>query len=209
MKRLCCLVLIAGCAGDSGALGNTTVSPECAPTDFACVTAGLDGPVAVGGVLPLSIDVDALGTSSAAMSLMSGDPRIIKTAGTEIVGLQPGVAALVMLSEGAAVDFLHVYVAAPNRVGLQRIEDGLVRQELTDQIELLVGDELIVEVAPYKDSQRLLGHATTTWNAGAPLTLLKDGVPARRRVVARTAGETDITVTSFGFTKTLHVAVLP
>ncbi|MBL9013159.1 MAG: hypothetical protein JNL83_03230 [Myxococcales bacterium] len=209
MRRLLWLVIAAGCAADSGALGNTTVSPECAPTDFACVTAGLDGPLAVGGVLPLSIDVDALGTSSGAMTLMSGDPRVIKAAGTEIVGLQAGVAALVMLSESSAVDFLHVYVAAPTRVGLQRIEDGLVRQEVTDQIELLVGDELVVEVAPYKDTQRLLGHATTTWTAGAPLALLKDGVPARRRIVARTPGETEVTVTSFGFTKTLRVAVLP
>lgn len=209
MKRFLWVVIAAGCAGDSGALGNTSVSQECAPTDFACVTAGLDGPVAVGGVLPLSIDVDALGTSTGTMTLMSGDPRIIKAAGTEIVGIQPGVAALVMLSENSAVDFLHVYVAAPNRVGLQRIEDGLVRQEVTDSIEMLVGDELVVEIAPYRDSQRLLGHATTTWTAGSPVTLLKDGVPARRRIVARTPGETDIAVSSFGFEKTLHVAVLP
>ena len=209
MRPLLWLVLIAGCAGDSGALGNTNVSTECAPTDFACVTAGLDGPIAVGGVLPLSIDVDALGTSSATMTLMSADPRVLKAAGTEVIGASPGVAALVMLSEGSAVDFLHVYVAAPNRVGLQRIDSGLVRQELTDEIDMLVGDELVVEIAPYKDTQRLLGHATTTWAAGAPLTLLKDGVPARRRIVARTAGDTDVTVTSFGFTKTLHVAVLP
>jgi hypothetical protein len=209
MKPLIGLVLLVGCAGDSGALGNATITPECSPTDFACVTTGLDGPIAVGGVLPLSIDADALGSSTAAMTLLSADPAVLKTAGTEVMGLSPGVAALVMLSEEHAVDFLHVFVVEPNRLGLHRLDDGLERAELVDAVELLPGDEMILEAEPYRDSQRLLGHGATTWTGGGAVTLLRDGAPARRRIVARAPGETDVVVASFGFTRTLHITVLP
>jgi len=209
MKPLLGLVLLVGCAGDSGALGNASVSPECSPTDFACVTTGLDGPIAAGGVLPLSIDVDALGTGTAAMTLLSADPGVLKAAGTEVVGVTPGVAALVMLSEGRAVDFLHVFVVQPNRLGMHRIDDGLERAELVDDVELLAGDELVLEAEPYRDSQRLLGHGTTTWTGGGAVTLLRDGSPARRRIVARAPGEAQVAVSAFGFSRTLHITVLP
>ncbi len=208
MKPLACLLLVA-CAGDSGALGNTAVSTECSPTDFACVTAGLDGPVAVGGVLPLSLDADTLGTSGIAMTLMSADPAVLKAADTEVVGMSPGVAALVMLADGRAIDFLHVFVIEPDRLGLHRVEAGLERAELIEQVELLVGDELIVEVEPYHQSQRLVGRTSSTWTSGAAISVLHEGVPARRRIVARQPGDTDLVVNSFGFDKTLHITVLP
>jgi hypothetical protein len=208
MKPLIGLVLLVGCA-DTGALGNATVTPECSPTDFACVTTGLDGPIAAGGVLPLSIDADALGSSTATMTLLSADPSVLKAAGTEVVGVTPGVAALVMLSEGHAIDFLHVFVVEPNRLGLHRVDDGLERAELVDGVELLPGDELILEAEPYRDSQRLLGHGTTTWSGGGAVSVLRDGAPARRRIVARTPGEADVVVGAFGFTRTLHITVLP
>lgn len=204
-----CLALAFAACADDGALGNTTVSPECGPTDFACVTTGLDGPIAVGGVLPLSIDADTAGTSSSAMTLTSADPSVLKTAGTEVVGISPGVAAMVMLSGSSAVDFLHVYVVAPNRLGLHRLSEGLERGELIEKVDLLVGDELLVSVEPYRDSQRLLGRGTNTWTAPPAIAVLQDGVPARRRIVARSPGEADLTVTSFGFSKTLHITVLP
>jgi hypothetical protein len=210
MHRLPALLLVtAGCANDSGALGNTNVTQECSPTDFACVTAGLDGPIAVGGVVPLSLDTDTLGASTASMSLLSADPGVLKAAGTEVVGMAPGVAALVMLSEGAAIDFLHVFVATPTRLGLHRSDEGLVRSELVEEIELLTDDEMVIEALPYNDSQRLLGHTTSTWTAGTTVSVLRDGTPGRRRIVARSPGETDLVVDAFGFSKTLHIKVLP
>ena len=78
MHRLPLLLLFAGCAADSGALGNAAVGTECSPTDFACVTNGLDGPVAVGGVVPLSLDAETAGTANAPMTLMSADSAVIK-----------------------------------------------------------------------------------------------------------------------------------
>jgi hypothetical protein len=206
---LCLLLVACSNGGDSGALGNTDVSSECSPTDFACVTAGLDGPVAVGGVLPLSIDADTTGASGAAMTLMSADPTILKTADTEVIGMAPGVAALVMLAEGRAIDFLHVFVVAPDRLGLHRVEEGLERAELIENVDLLVGDELIVSVEPYRESQRLVGRTSSTWTSGTTISVLHEGVPARRRIVARQPGETDLVVNSFGFDKTLHITVLP
>lgn len=201
--------MLVGCASDSGALGQGAVATECSPTDFACVTAGLDGPVAVGGVVPLSLDIDAAGTSTGTMTLLSADPSVLKAAGTEVVGMAPGVAALVMLTEGAAIDFLHVFVAEPNRLGFHRYEDGLQRSEIVEQLELLVGDELVIDVEPYRDSQRLLGQATSTWTSGTSIAVLREGAPGRRRIVARTPGATDLVVQAFGFEKTLHIEVLP
>jgi hypothetical protein len=202
------MMFVIGCA-DPGALDQASVGTECSPTDFACVTSGLDGPIAVGGVLPLLIDLDTQGTSTATVSLMSADPVVLKAAGTEVIGASPGVAALVMLTEGRAIDFLHVYVVEPNRIGLHRRDGGLELGEILENVELLVGDELVVDVEPYRDSQRLLGHQNTTWASGTPITLLRDGSPGRRRVVARTPGETDLVVGGFGFEKTLHIVVLP
>jgi hypothetical protein len=123
--------------------------------------------------------------------------------------MAPGVAALVMLAEGSAVDFLHVFVAAPTRLGLHRVEDGFAQEELTDRVELLVGDELVLAAEPYRDSQRLLGHSTSTWSAGNPVAILRDGSASRRRIVARTPGEVSLVVSEFGFEKTLVIEVLP
>src|SRR5262245_30502646 len=92
-----------GCA-QSGGLDQAQVTTECSPTDFACVTKGLDGPIAVGGVVPLSLDLNIQGTSTPTVSLLSADPDVLKAAGTEVVGQSPGVAALVLLSdEGRAI----------------------------------------------------------------------------------------------------------
>jgi hypothetical protein len=208
MKILAGIVMLVACA-DPGALDQATVGTECSPTDFACVTAGLDGPLAAGGVLPLSIDLGTSGSSSSTVSLLSADPSVIKTSGTEIHGIGPGVAALVMLAEGRAIDFLHVFVVEPNRIGLHRRDGGLELGEIYEDVELLVGDELVIGVEPYFDSQRLLGHRETTWSTTPALTLLRDGTAGRRRVVARTAGETELRVTAFGFEKTLRIVVLP
>lgn len=208
MKRLASLLLVVGCA-DPGALDQAAIGTECSPTDFACVTSGLDGPIAVGGVLPLKLDLTTAGSSTSSVSLMSADPLVLKAAGTEVIGAAPGVAALVMLAEGRAVDFLHVYVAEPNRIGLHRRDGGLELGEILEEVELLVGDELTVDVEPYRDSQRLLGGGETTWTSGAQVSLLRNGSPGRRRIVARTAGETDVVIGAFGFEKTLHIVVLP
>ncbi|MFN0252947.1 MAG: hypothetical protein ACKV2T_39095 [Kofleriaceae bacterium] len=202
------LVFVFGCA-DDGALDQVSVGTECSPTDFACVTSGLNGPIAVGGVLSLSLDLDTQGTSSAAISLVSADPSVLDAKGTEVIGAAAGVAALVMLAEGRAVDFLHVYVVEPNRIGLHRRDGGLELGEILEEVEMLVGDEMIVDVEPYFDSQRLLGNRTTAWSSGPEVSLLRDGSPGRRRVVARTAGTTDLVVDTFGFQKTLHITVLP
>src|SRR5690606_15456553 len=127
MKNLCLLLCATiGCATDSGALGQAGVTTECSPTDFACVTRGLDGPVAVGGVVPLALDVSIAGTTAPTVTLFSGNSEILKAAGTEVVGQAPGIAALVLLdADERAIDFLHVSVAMPTRIGLHRRDSGL------------------------------------------------------------------------------------
>jgi hypothetical protein len=202
-------MLFVGCADSDGALDQSNVGTECSPTDFACVTSGLSGPIAVGGVLPLALSLDTQGSTTSKVTLVSADEGVLKAAGTEVIGAGAGVAALVMLAEDRAVDFLHVYVVEANRIGLHRRDGGLELGEILEDVELLVGDEMIIDVEPYHDSQRLLGNRDTTWTTGPQVALLRDGSPGRRRVVARQAGETDLVIDTFGFQKTLHITVVP
>lgn len=210
MKHALMLLLLVGCAGDAGGLEQSNWTTECSPTDFACVTSGLSGPVAVGGVVPLSLNLDVAGSATPTVTLLSANPNVLKAAGTEVVGQSPGLAALVLLTaDGAAIDFLHVSVATPNRLGLHRRDGGLELGEIIEEVQLIAGDEMVLEVAPYLDSQRLLGRGTSEWSTGAELTLLRDGAPERRRVVARTPGLTNVTVRAFDFEKTLSIEVVP
>jgi len=102
-----------------------------------------------------------------------------------------------------------VSVVAAKRLGLHRRDGGLDLGELVDDVELITGDEMLVEVEPYLNSQRLLGHGASEWTADPAITLLRDGSLARRRVVARTPGQATLTVKAFGFEKTLTIRVLP
>jgi hypothetical protein len=199
----------AACAGDS-ALGQVGVAAECSPTDFACVTAGLDGPIAVGGVVPLALDADLMGASTPAIDLLAADPAVLKVSGTEVRGEGEGVSALLLLAEGRVVDFTHVFVSAPDRLGLHRRDGGLEEAELVDEVELLVGDEIVLDVVAYRGSQRLLGAADSQWSAaGEVVTILRDGAPRRRRLVARSPGETELRVAALSLDAALTVRVLP
>jgi hypothetical protein len=198
------------CAGDAGALGQVDVGTECGATDFACVTAGLDGPVAVGGVVPLALDVDASGIGSPAISLIAADPGVLKVSGTEVRGEGEGVSALLLLAEGQVIDFLHVFVAVPDRIGLHHRDGGLDLGEIVDVVELLPGDAIVLAVQPYLGSQRLRGADDSVWSGDEEVVaLLRDGVAGQRRLVARAPGEVELRVEAFGSETTLTVRVLP
>jgi hypothetical protein len=199
------LALLPAC-GTEGALSQSVFTPECEEDDLACIHAGLDAPIAVGGVQPLSINLDVPGTTTPPFELVSANPGVLKVSGNEITGENPGVSALVMMAEGdIALDFLHVWVETPNRIAIER--DG---EEIIGAIELLAGDELSLSVAPYKNITRLLGGSSGDWTVSSDaVSVLQDGNPRRRRVVARDVGTTTLTVSCFDLEATIDLVVLP
>jgi hypothetical protein len=109
------------------------------------------------------------------------------------------------------IDFTHVAVAAPTRLGWHRADGGQHDAELIGPIQLLVGDELALTARPYDGDRPLLGTAASAWDLDDPAiaTLLASGDPAARRLVARAPGTAEVTLESFGFATTLAVEVLP
>ena len=198
--------LVLAACGTEGALEQSTFTPECDQDDFACLQAGLSAPIAVGGVQALTITLSVPGTTTPTLELISANPDGLKVSGNEIVGERPGVSALVMMAEGdLALDFLHVWVETPNRIAVER--DG---EEIIGAIELLQGDELSLSIAPYKDVTRLLGSSDAVWDASSgAVSILQDGNPRRRRVIAREPGASTITVSCFDQQASIELVVLP
>src|SRR5688500_14092291 len=56
-------------SGTSGAMGQSSATPDCAPSDTNCLEDGLDAPVAVGARLPVDVRITAKGVSSPKMTL--------------------------------------------------------------------------------------------------------------------------------------------
>lgn len=199
------LALCAAC-GTEGALRHSVFTPDCEEDDVACLQAGLDAPIAAGGVQALSINLDIPGTGTPSFKLLSADPSVVEVAGNQLRAQTPGVSALVLLTEDdLAVDFLHVWVETPDRIALQR--DG---EALSGTVELLPGDELLLAVAPYRGVNRLLGERSAEWiTSSDAVAVLQDGNPRRRRLVARGPGSATLTVRAFERETSLDLVVLP
>lgn len=200
------LLALQSACGTEGALEQSVFTPECEQDDLACIHAGLDAPIAVGGVQPLSINLDVPGTTTPPFELISANPNVLKVSGNEITGENAGVSALVMMGDGdIALDFLHVWVETPNRIALER--DG---EEVIGAIELLAGDELSLSIAPYKNITRLLGASSGEWTVSSDaVRVLQDGNPRRRRVIASDAGTSTLTVSCFDLETSIELVVLP
>src|SRR5262245_39220731 len=108
-----------------GALGQAGVSSDCPHSDVACVVQGLDGPVAVGGAVKLHVAVQFQGAATPVTTLLSSHPAVLAAEGGTVRGMSPGLATLLILLGGSetVVDFLHVWVAAPDRLALHILSD--------------------------------------------------------------------------------------
>jgi hypothetical protein len=208
------LLLVNGVAGCSteGGLGQIEANAACAPTDLVCRTQGLDGPLAVGASVDIELTSVSSGSATPELTLESADARIFTVSGAQLTGVGPGAAAMLISSDGGLImDFVHVWTRAPNRLALFRHGgDWESGEELTEPIQLVVGDELVLSAELYRDAEGLLGRAETTFSSsGEALQLLQIGYPGHRRLLASEPGTATVTVEALGLSAELAVEVLP
>ena len=202
------IVCIFGC-GTDGALEQTQIGDECADGAYCGPELG-DGPFAVGASFELSARVTSPGSSTPVVDLIAVDPTVIEASAGQITGVGPGMSAVLITNdEGVVLDFIHVFVEEPDHLQIIRLADTS-GADIDGPIELLVGDELALTSIPSISHQAMVGNAPSTWSAtGAAVSILADGDPVRRRVVAREIGDTTITVDSMGLSRTFTIQVLP
>jgi len=193
-------------------MGQVGFSTDCAPTDQACLSAGLHAPIARGATLRVDVALTYAGTAALGFELQPVDPKILKTAGNTLTGVEQGIVALLVVAPGERlVDFIHVSVQAPSRIGFHLLgPQGGDMGQLEDRVELLAGDRVVLDVRPYDQDRLLLGEVDASWSASDDgVTLLDPGLGSRREILARKPGKTRITVTSAGHTAHIDLVVLP
>jgi hypothetical protein len=202
-------IALCGCGG-MGALQQTNTSDDCPPGDTHCNMAGLSAPLAVGATTRPSVQTQLRGTGTPSLALWSAAPDILSVRDGDITGHQPGVSALVMsMTDGTAIDFVHVWVEQPERLQLHRLSaEGSDLGEVRDTIELVAGESIRIAPRPYAAAQRLIGEGPTEWTVAPPLAdVLREGAHGRRRLVARHPGQATITVSSLGLSSTMQIVV--
>ncbi|MBI2388115.1 MAG: hypothetical protein HYV09_00745 [Deltaproteobacteria bacterium] len=227
MRRwLSCALLIASAAGcgdsgeglggrpNSGLIGGSgTARPECGALAQGCMGQGLDAPIALGSTLEIALDYQIGGSSGPPTEIESANPLVLKSEGKgRVTATGEGISALMFAApDGAVIDFLHVWVAAPDELRVVRYGDeGNLLGRVQDEVKLLVGDELLVAVETYGKGQALLGNFLLEYEVtGADVAVVPDAVDGLYRVVARTAGASTITFKALGLNRAIAIEVLP
>ena len=121
---------------------------------------------------------------------------MITTDGTSVVGVAPGLSAVLFVGEADIVlDFLHIWVAQADSFG---------------DSTLLVGDEILISIDPYAANQPLLGNFALTYDTSTDaVAIVPDPVPGWYRVLARHAGTATLTFSGLDLSKTWSIEVLP
>ena len=220
---------LAGCGGDdglgigppsAGQLGQVTAQPECGALNQACLSSGLDVPIATGSKLGLGINFNVSGSSGPPAGLESTSPEILTIEDGVLTGIAPGLSGVLVTGpNGEVIDFIHVWVRDAAELRLIRHNDigqplGTVRDEAT----LLVGDEILISVEALTANQALLGLFKVDWTAELiegdaegvePVSVVPDLVFGWYRLVARAPGTVRLTVEALEQSKTLELEVLP
>jgi hypothetical protein len=206
------LVACASDAGTSGAMGQSSTTPDCAPSDTNCLEDGLDAPVAVGARLPVDVRITAKGVSSPKMTLEAARSDVLSVEGGDLVGKSPGWSSVLFVNEdGLVMDFLTLNVTPAERVEVYRLTEagGVEASPLPSKIQLAIGDDFEIALKAFSGATRLLGELDATWQLDQDiLTILDTGRPASRRLRAKTAGTAKLTIEAGGFTKTIDLEVL-
>lgn len=222
------LVLLAACGGDSGigppspgAFGQADVSPECGAFHQACISRGLDSPLAVGSQVGLGISFEVPGSSGPPTSLASTDLSILTVEDGVATIVGEGVAALLITGpDETVVDFIHLWSKAADDIRVIRYNaDGAPIGGVRDGGAILVGDELLVATEAFAVSQPLIGLFDTTWtaeplidndpDAGPIASVVQDVVFGLYRIVARRPGTIRLTADALGQSISIDLEVLP
>jgi len=220
MNRLLLLTLLAATVtaascgeGSEGALGQAHLSSDCPSEDLTCMVQGLDGPLAVGASARIAVVLAYQGAATPPTRFVSSHPDILAVDGDTVRGGVGGNATLLIMlnDEDTVIDFMHVWVAAPDRLALSAFTtDGRELGEVVTGAQLLPGEDLVLDASLYAGGQKLLGHAEATFTADSDVvTLLREPTSGRTRLVARKAGQASIAVTADGLSTSLSVEVKP
>lgn len=208
-----CSFLLWGCSdGSPGALGQASFGAECGPTDEKCLATGLSSPLAVGGTITLDVDLSLFGSALPSIQIVPVDPAIAKTTGREVSGLSEGMTALlVMMPTGAVLDFIHLWVKAPNGMSFLRLtEEGSVIGPVTGTIQMLVGEDIFLSARLDTDGEDLLGFPPADWSSDPDTVLiLDDGIAGRKRLVAREPGTATVTAAFGDLSGKISIEVQP
>jgi hypothetical protein len=198
---------LCGCA--AGAMQQAVVSDSCKAGDPACSRAGFDAPIAVGASTRPLVHLDLRGSAAPGFHLESAAPSIISVDGGNITGRGEGMSALLFVSDsGAVLDFLHVWVKAPQSLRLSAAEPGSAPHDLSGVIEMLPGESIRISATPVADGQDLLGSGESTWAVEPAIArLFREGSDGERRLVAKEPGKALIRIKSLGVESTLELVV--
>jgi hypothetical protein len=209
--------LAAGCSGDSsgttGAMGQSTTAPDCAPDDTACQNDGLSAPIAEGARLPINVHVTAKGVAAPQLTLESAKTDVVAVENGTLVGKGTGFASVLMIgTDGMVLDFVTMTVQKPERLEIYRLvkDGGLEPAPLPAKIQIAPGDDFEISVKAFKGATRLLGELDATWTVDNGAVMLLDGGRAgSRRIRAKSGGTAKLSIKSQSFEKTLELEVLP
>jgi hypothetical protein len=179
--------------------------------DEGGLASALDAPLAVGGEVRPAIHYDTRGSAGLATHLLSPRTDVVDVRDGLLLGKAPGTAAVLVALDGdVVVDFVHVTVRPADRVEVHGIDAaGNDLGDLTERVELVVGDETRLVPHGYAGAQALAGVATSTWTVEPPIAVvLREGLPNRVRLVARQPGSAKVTVTMLGKTCSLPLEVV-
>jgi hypothetical protein len=210
---------LAGC-GDSGSgIGGHPASgtggsstPECGALGQECLAAGLDAPLALGARYDVAIASQIAGSSGPPVTLAVADPSVLTVTDSAIEAVGAGASAVLFIGpDDAVLDFLHVWVEAPDELRIIRYaQTGAVLGQVQDSVELLTGDEILVAVEPYAKAQPLMGTFEMVHSVdAAAVAIVPDPVAAWYRIVARAAGSATVVFSGLGVEKRWAIEVLP
>lgn len=184
------LLGLVGCGGMAMQQGSMT-------SENAKDAQVVNAPLAVGGTIQPTINMELRGTAAPTLVLVSGRPSIASTENGRIKGEAPGVAAiLVTTKEGTVLDFYHLWVEAASRATLHRLDDeGENLGEVMEGIDMLVGESIYLKPKVYYQAQELAGVVPGQWSVDPPIaTVMREGMADRRRILARRPGSAMLTV---------------
>jgi len=219
-RLLLMLALAAGCGSSDDGLGgrpgggggNGSTTPECGAFNQVCIGQALDAPLVLDGHLELAIDFQVGGSTAPPLTVETADPTILQAAASDLMATGEGASAVLFVGpDEQVVDFIHVWVTPADELRVLRwSEMGDLLGRVQREIQLLVGDEILVSIEPFAAAQPLLGNfALERAVTGTAVAIVPDPVAAWYRLVAREAGQSTVTFSAVELETSIAIEVLP
>jgi hypothetical protein len=192
-------------------MGQSSIQ-EGGAADKGGLLSSLQAPIAVGGSVRPALRLELHGSTPPSTHYVSTRPSIFAVRDGVLEGRAPGMAALLILNDqNVVLDFIHIFVKPANRIELHRIDvDGADMGDVSEPVEMIVGESVRFVPKPYAGSELLTGVATSSWTVDPPIaTVLREGLPGRVRILARSAGTATLKVSLLGSVASVHVKVMP